>query len=69
MSDAILEQRLVVIEESIRDLQKEMRKRASPPDWLDHVIGSMKGEAAFDEVLALGKAARQADAPVEEPGL
>jgi hypothetical protein len=35
-------------------------------DWLERVIGSMKDESAFDEVLALGRAIRQADRPAED---
>jgi hypothetical protein len=35
--------------------------RKPAPDWLDRVIGSMKDEPAFDEVVAYGRAIRQAD--------
>lgn len=39
----------------------------SPPaDWLDRVIGSMKDEPAFDEILAHGRAIREADRPAED---
>jgi hypothetical protein len=33
---------------------------------LDRVIGSMKDEPAFDEVLAHGRAIRQADRPPDD---
>ena len=41
-----------------------MREPAS--DWLDRVIGSMKDESAFDEVLAYGRAFRQAVRPAKD---
>jgi hypothetical protein len=43
-----------------------MRTRQPAADWLDRVIGSMKDEPAFDEVLAHGRAMRQADRPAED---
>jgi hypothetical protein len=43
-----------------------MHARQSPADWLDRVIGSMKDEPAFDEVLAHGRSIRQADRPAED---
>ena len=52
MSDAILEQRLKVLEEAVRDLQDAMSARQPADNWLDHVIGSMKDDPDFDEVLA-----------------
>ncbi|MBI2803720.1 MAG: transferase hexapeptide repeat containing protein [Planctomycetes bacterium] len=65
MAEATLEQRMTVLEERVRELQDAMISRPAAPDWLDCVIGSMKDEPAFDEVLAHGRAAREADRPVE----
>jgi hypothetical protein len=66
MPEATLEQRMTKLEEAVRELQEAMRTRKPAPDWLDRVIGSMKDEPAFDEVLASGRAIRQADRPAED---
>jgi hypothetical protein len=66
MPDATLEQRMTALEDAMRELQKAMNARNPAPDWLDRVIGSMKDEPAFDEVLAYGRAIRQADRPADD---
>jgi hypothetical protein len=68
MADATLEQRMTVLEQAVRELQEAMKARTPAPDWLERVIGSMKDEPAFDEVLAYGRAIREADRPAEDPG-
>ena len=67
MPEATLEQRMTVLEQVVRELQEAMNARQPAPDWLDRVIGSMKDEPAFDEVLAHGRAIRHADRPAEDP--
>jgi len=67
MPEPTLEQRMTVLEDAVRELQEVMKVRKLAPDWLDRVIGSMKDEPAFDEVLAHGRAIRQADRPAEDP--
>ncbi len=64
MPEATLEQRMTVLENAIRELQEAMKVRHPATDWLERVIGSMKDEPAFDEVLAYGREIRQADLPV-----
>ena len=66
MLDAALEQRMTALEDAMRELQKAMTARNPAPDWLDRVIGSMKDEPAFDEVLAYGQAIRHADRPADD---
>jgi hypothetical protein len=66
MPEATLEERMAVLEEAVRELQEVLRARQPVPDWLDRVIGSMKDEPAFDEVLAHGRALRHADRPADE---
>ncbi len=66
MSEATLEQRMTVLEQTVCQMQKAIDARQPAPDWLNRVIGSMKDEPAFDEVLAHGRAIRQADRPAEE---
>ena len=67
MSEALLEQRLNALEEAVRELQDAMSARQPAADWLDRVIGSMKDDPEFDEVLAYGRAIRHADRPAEDP--
>jgi hypothetical protein len=69
MSQATFEERLTALEERVRELQEAMRSREPSPEWLERVIGSMKGEAEFGEVVAHGRAIRQADRLAEEPAL
>ena len=66
MPEATVEKRLIALEESVRELREAMNARKSAVDWLDRVIGSMKDEPAFEEVLAHGKTIRQADRPTED---
>ena len=67
MPQATLEQRMTALEEAVSELQEAIQVRKPAPDWLDRVIGSMKDEPAFEEVLAHGRAIRQVDRPAEEP--
>jgi hypothetical protein len=55
MAESTLEQRVKTLEETVRELQDAI-----------NVIGSMKDEPAFDEVLAHGRAIRDADRPLGE---
>jgi hypothetical protein len=66
MADTTLEQRVAILEEAVRTLQEAMLTRQTQPDWLDHVIGTMKDEPDFDKVLELGKALREAERPPED---
>ncbi len=62
-----LEQRLEAVESAVRELQGVVGARQPAANWLDRVIGSMKDEPAFDEVLAFGKALREGNRPEEGP--
>ena len=66
MPEATLEQRMTALEDAMRELQEAVKARHPAPDWLDRVIGSMKDVPAFDEVLAYGRAIRQADGPADD---
>ena len=66
MLEGTVEQRMTALEEAVRELQEAIQVRKTPPDWLDRVIGSMKDEPAFDDVLVHGRAIRQADRPIED---
>jgi len=63
MSNATLEQRMTEVEKAVRELQEALLSRKPPLNWLDGVIGSMKDQPAFDDVLAYGRTLRHADRP------
>lgn len=65
MPETTLEQRITVLGGAVRQLQYAVSVRTPTVDWLDRVIGSMKDEPAFDEMLAYGRAAREADWPCD----
>jgi hypothetical protein len=60
-----IEQRLAAVEAVVNDLQRKLADSQSP-NWLQQVTGSFKDEPAFEEVLAYGRAMRQADHPSTE---
>jgi hypothetical protein len=61
MAESSIEQRLAAVEAAVSDLQRRLAHAPSPPNWLEQVIGSLKDEPAFAEVIAFGKALREAD--------
>ena len=61
MSQPSIEQRLEAVETAVRDLQQRLERSSPSPNWLTQVIGSLKDEPAFEEVIAYGKAMREAD--------
>ena len=65
MAQTTLEQQVTALENAVHELQEALNARKPGPDWLDRVVGSMKDEPAFDEVLAYGRSIRQADRPAE----
>lgn len=65
LTNASVEQRLMAVEAAIAELQKQLADSQSAK-WLQQITGSFKDEPAFEEVLAYGRAIRQADYPVDE---
>lgn len=63
-TEPLIEQRLSAVEAAVAELRKRL---PTPPsnDWLQQVIGCLKDEPAFEEVLAYGRAYRDADRPPE----
>ena len=59
-----LEERIIALERDVAAM-----KRAAATDlsrnWVERISGSMRDYPEFDEVIALGKEARQADRPPE----
>lgn len=58
--EATIEQRLAGLEVAVADLQRRL-PAPTPSNWLDKLIGSISDKEAFLEVLALGRAYREAD--------
>jgi hypothetical protein len=65
-SQRTIEQRLDIVEHEVAELRSLMTRATAPADWLEKVAGSVTDEAAFREVLELGRALRLADRPSEE---
>jgi hypothetical protein len=63
---AVLEQRLAAVEREVAELRSLLSITSPPANWLEKVTGSVTDEAAFREVLKLGRAIRAADRPSEE---
>ncbi len=64
-TDAILEQRLTVVEAAVAEIQHKLASQSQPPtsDWVERFNGAFKDEPAFAEVVAYGRAMREADRP------
>ena len=66
VDEAVLEQRLAILERTVADLQRRLDAAAKPSNWLTKITGSISDEAAFLEALEYGRALRQADRPADE---
>ena len=64
-TDTILEQRLTVVEAAVAEIQQKLASQSHTPtsDWVEHFDGAFKDEPAFAEVVAYGRAMREADRP------
>ena len=63
-----IEERLAAVEEAIADLRRKDDRPTEHPDWLGRLRGSLRGEPAFAEVIALGREFRMSDRPAEDEG-
>jgi len=68
MSETSIEQRLAAVETAVHDLQRRLEHLSLSPNWLSQVIGSLKDEPDFEEVIAYGKAIREADQLPDQDG-
>jgi hypothetical protein len=64
MATPSLEERLAAVEAAIAELQQVVTPQQT--NWLQQITGSFKDEAAFEEVLAYGRAIRQGDESILE---
>jgi hypothetical protein len=65
-SQTTIEQRLAFVEHEVAELRSLLTHAATSADWLEKVAGSVTDDAAFREVLELGRAFRVADRPHDE---
>lgn len=68
MSQASIEQRLAAVETAVSEIQRRLESLSPSPNWLGQVIGSLKDEPAFEEVIAYGRAIREADQLPDQDG-
>jgi hypothetical protein len=68
MTQTELETRLLAVERALQALEGRLATLSPAPNWLEAIIGSFKEEPAFDEVIALGRAFREAEPYPEDPG-
>src|SRR5262249_33471616 len=61
MTQTELEARLLAVETALKAIQHRLAILSPTEHWLDAVIGSFKDEPAFDDVIALGRAFREAE--------
>ena len=62
MADILeLEMRVSALEREVAGLKKKPPADTASSNWVDQLSGSMRDYPEFDEVAALGKAAREAD--------
>ena len=68
MTQTELEERLLAVETALQEMQRRLATLQPPPHWLDAMIGSCKDDPAFEEVIALGRAFREAQPYPDAPG-
>ncbi len=61
-----IEQRLLAVESAISEIQQRLASAPPPADWVERFTGSFKDEPAFAEVVAFGRALREADRPRDD---
>ena len=65
---AQLEARLTAVETALREIQRRLAPLPPAPNWPEQMIGSFKDDPAFEEVIAFGRAFREAQPYPDEPG-
>lgn len=60
-----LEQRVEALERTVAELQERLLRPVVQPKSVLNVVGSMKDEPFFDEVVAYGREHRRSDQPSE----
>ena len=68
MTQTQLEQRLLAVETALREIQRRLATLPPAPDWLEQSSGSCKDDPAFEEVMAYGRAFREAQPYPDDAG-
>ena len=68
MTQTELEARLLAVETALQEIQRRLATLRPAPHWLDAMSGAFKDDAAFEEVIALGRAFREAQPYPDDPG-
>ena len=68
MTQTQLKERLLAVETALKEIQRRLATLPPAPNWLDEIIGSFKDEPAFEEVIAFGRAFREAQPYPDDPG-
>ena len=66
LDTATLEQRLIILEQVVLNLQHKFESKPSSDNWLERLLGSISDDSAFIEALEYGRAFRQSDKPVDD---
>jgi hypothetical protein len=61
LDEMVLERRLVTLEQTVSDLQKQVSNKPMGENWLEKLTGSISDEAAFLEALEYGRDFRQSE--------
>ena len=67
-TQAQLEARLTAVETALREIQRRLATLPPAPQGLDEMIGACKDDPAFEEVMAFGRAFREAQPYPDDPG-
>jgi len=54
-----IEQRLIILEEAVNNIQNQINLPVKSDNWLDNVIGSISDEETFVKALEYGQKFRQ----------
>ena len=65
-TETTIEERLIRVEDTVRDLQRIVGARLPGPNWLNGFVGSMDDYPEFDEIVRLGREFRETDRPAED---
>jgi len=68
MTQTELEARLLAVEAALQEIQRRLATLPPTLHWLDAISGAFKDDPAFEEVIALGRAFREAQPYPDEPG-
>jgi hypothetical protein len=68
MTQTQLEARLLAVETALQEMQYRLATLPPATHWLDEMIGSCTDDPAFEEVMALGRACREAQPYPDDPG-